>query len=56
MQLGCVHDGGASAIEVFCRDGYFSVATDLDSDKKKKDSRDLGHHSYNSVPIYQGNP
>ena len=34
-RLGCSHDKGTSATEVFCRDRDFSVATDFYESQKK---------------------
>ena len=43
-RLGCMHDKGASATEVFYSVRDFFVVTDMDSDEKKKTPGDLGHH------------
>ena len=43
-RLGCVHDKDVHATEEFCHDRDFSIATDLNSDEKKKNPRGLGRH------------
>ena len=40
------YDRDVHTTEEFCHDRDLSIATDLDSDKKKKDLRDLGRHKY----------